>query len=100
MQDLVAVQAAPPSSKCVFFESVDIDNKPVYHTNVVMAVGTGVAVVCTEAIRPVERQAVVLSTLKSLGKEIIEITHQQMLNFCGNILEVSVYRSFTPTQVH
>ena len=37
--------------KLVTFSSVGSDLKPVYHTNVMMAVGTGVAIVCGESVR-------------------------------------------------
>lgn len=34
----------------VTFRSVDARRKPVYHTNVMMAVGTDVAVVCADSV--------------------------------------------------
>src|SRR5450755_4215617 len=43
----------------VAFEAVGADSQPVYHTNVVMAIGSGFAVVCGEAIAlPSHRDAV------------------------------------------
>lgn len=36
---------------CEFFESLDRNGYPIYHTNVIMSVGTYIAVVCTEAIK-------------------------------------------------
>lgn len=56
------------------------------HTNVLMAVGTGFAVVCLECIPDEAERAAVVEALK--GKEIVDITLQQMGAFCGNVLEL------------
>lgn len=62
---------------------------PIYHTNVMMHVGTDVAVVCLESIpRTSERQKVQESLTKS-GKKVIPITSRQKFQFAGNMLEVS-----------
>ena len=85
--------------KVVTFSSSDRNNVPIYHTNVVMAIGSGFAVVCTDTIRDKqEKKRVVESLTKGnvdgdFGKgkhvrELIEITIEQMEDFCGNILEV------------
>jgi len=71
----------------VTFRSEDAECNPVYHTNVIMAVGTSVAVVCGDSIADgAERRKV----LGSLGHthEVIDITKAQMESFCGNVLEV------------
>ncbi|RZK79190.1 MAG: amidinotransferase, partial [Pedobacter sp.] len=61
---------------------------PIYHTNVMMCVGTQFAVVCLPAIPdPIEQQALV-SSLTKTGKEIIEISLDQMNHFAGNMLEI------------
>jgi hypothetical protein len=60
----------------------------VYHTNVVMSVGTGWAVVCLDAISSKEQRTLVVSSLQRTGHDIVEISLQQMLHFCGNILEL------------
>ena len=39
-----------PSQDLVTFHSSDPQGKPVYHTNVLMAIGTDVAVVCLESV--------------------------------------------------
>jgi hypothetical protein len=73
----------------VTFESVDGAGRSVYHTNVMMAVGTGFAVVCGESITDPNRREAVYSTLDSGGREIVEITFAQMNAFAGNLLELS-----------
>ena len=36
--------------KMVLFHATDVHGRPIYHTNVMMSVGTTVAVVCAECI--------------------------------------------------
>jgi hypothetical protein len=73
----------------VAFEAVGADSQPVYHTNVVMAIGSGFAVVCGEAIaQPLHRDAV-FNKLRAAGRDIIDISLQQMLSFAANVLEMA-----------
>lgn len=61
---------------------------PIYHTNVMMALGEDYAIICLDCIDDqVEREQVVFSIEKS-GKEIIEITEDQVHQFAGNMLQV------------
>lgn len=62
---------------------------PIYHTNVMMHVGTDIAVVCLETIvKSAERQKV-KDALANSGKKVIPITARQKFQFAGNMLEVS-----------
>jgi hypothetical protein len=73
----------------VTFEGRDAAAEPVYHTNVVMAIGTRFAVVCGEAIAlPAHRDAV-FNKLRAAGHEIVDISLRQMQEFAGNLLELS-----------
>jgi hypothetical protein len=73
----------------VTFEGRDSTTEPVYHTNVVMAVGTRFAVVCGEAIvEPTHREAV-FNKLRAAGHDIVDISLRQMLDFAGNVLELA-----------
>ena len=73
----------------LLFDSVDENGTPVYHTNVVMCIGTHYAIVCMESVKnPTQREQLRLS-LERHGKEIVEITYQQMHHFAGNMLEIS-----------
>ena len=71
------------------FEAFDRQGRPIYHTNVLMAVGSGFAVVCAEAIADPRQREQVLSRLAATGHEIVEITQPQMASFAGNCLELS-----------
>ncbi|WIA32530.1 hypothetical protein OEZ86_003343 [Tetradesmus obliquus] len=71
----------------VAFSSSDGRGKPVYHTNVMMAIGTDVAVVCADSVTdPKERQHL-LSKL-SASHEVVQISSAQMDALCGNVLEL------------
>jgi hypothetical protein len=71
----------------VAFEAHGADGQPVYHTNVVMAIGTGFAVVCGEAIG--RHRDAVFEKLREAGRDIVDITRLQMQEFAGNLLELA-----------
>ena len=62
-------------------------NRPIYHTNVMMAIGKKWVIICTQVIDHDDTRDVIQSILAS-GKHMIEISTSQMEAFCGNILEV------------
>ncbi len=70
------------------FLATDRAGVPVYHTNVMMTVGLGYAVICDEAIADPDQRASVLKRLRASGREIVSITHEQMGSFAGNMLEL------------
>jgi len=73
----------------VTFETHDGAAGPVYHTNVVMAIGTGFAVACGEAIaQPLHRDAV-FNKLRAAAHELVDISLLQMQGFAGNVLELA-----------
>jgi len=71
------------------FDAEDAGGRAVYHTNVLMAIGTGFAVVCSESIVNEAHRAAVLSKLRSTGHAIVDITQAQMAQFAANVLELA-----------
>lgn len=69
------------------FDAFDRGGLSVYHTNVIMCIGTGYTVICLESI-PEEQQNTVVEALETTGHEIIPISMDQMYAFAGNMLEV------------
>lgn len=69
------------------FDAADANGAPIYHTNVLMSVGTKWAAVCTQAIEQ-GRRAAIVALLESTGHDIIELTLEQMHSFAGNMLEL------------
>lgn len=72
----------------VEFESFDRNNKAIYHTNVIMSIGTNWTVVCLDAVTDKAKKAKLLQNLIWTGREIIKISIEQMQLFCGNVLEL------------
>lgn len=95
----------------VKFHAYGKGGKPIYHTNVVMAVGERFSVVCLEAITNARERNAVEDMLKELRREIIAISLDQLYSYCGNVLEVqpnlgrskiimstTAFDAFTPEQ--
>ena len=79
--------------KPICFEPVSLagaDGKkhPIYHTNVMMTIGQGFALVCPDAIADTKQREGVLAQLSSDGLEIIELSLDQIMAFAGNMLQV------------
>ena len=69
-------------------QTVGTERKPIYHTNVMMALGEDYAVICLDSIDLPEERDRVVSHLTQDGKEIIDISEAQMHQFAGNMLQV------------
>ena len=61
---------------------------PIYHTNVMMSIAETFAVICLSAITNKKERKEVVKQLSLSGKEIIEISPEQMHQFAGNMLQV------------
>lgn len=64
------------------------DVSPIYHTNVMMHIGTEIAVVCLDSIPLASEKLKVQEYLEKTGKKMIPITAKQKFQFAGNMLEV------------
>ena len=69
------------------FAAVDAAGVPVYHTNVLLAIGTRQAVIAAEAIEGADR-ARVLGGLRDSGRALETIDAVQVTRFAGNVLEL------------
>lgn len=74
--------------KLIPFRSYDSNGELIYHTNVMMSIGLGYVVIADTCIHDDEEKTMVLSTLQTLGKEIISISYEQVKSTCGNILQL------------
>jgi len=70
------------------FQTVAGERKLIYHTNVMMCIGTTFAVICADCIDDKKERKMVLDSLRGDEKEIILITEDQVNSFAGNMLEV------------
>ncbi len=94
------------------FQTVGTERLPIYHTNVMMCVADKFVVICLDCIDDELERGKVVEAIKGSGKEIIEISEEQMQQFAGNMLQVqnkegkkflvmsqTAYQSLTPEQV-
>ncbi len=72
--------------RVIAFDATGPAGEPAYHTNVMMAIGEGFAVVCAESIPDPAERAQVLSELTHAGHAPITISKAEMLGFAGNLL--------------
>ena len=76
----------------ILFKSFSRDEfgklSPIYHTNVMMSVGTTLAIVCLESIIDASHREKVQTRLKEDGKVVVPITLDQVNHFAGNVLEL------------
>ena len=72
----------------MLFESVGDDGRPIYHTNVVMCVGSEFALIGLDLIADQGQRETVRRRLEASGKKVIELKRAQIANFAGNALEL------------
>lgn len=72
------------------FNAVDDRKIPIYHTNVMMAVGEGFAVVCMESIEDMPTYNAMRALLDRSQLELVDISLEQVANFTGNMLALRV----------
>jgi hypothetical protein len=70
------------------FEAVDAAGVPVYHTNVMACIGTDVALFALEMVRDPQRRAEVRERLTVNGREVVELSEEQVREFAGNAVEL------------
>lgn len=74
--------------KSVVFDAVDEQRQVIYHTNVLMCIGTDFVVVCLDAIQQEDDQEQLLESFSNTGHKVIAISFEQMKLFAGNMMEV------------
>ena len=72
----------------VTFTSIGPNGEPIYHTNVMMCIGTVFAMVALEMIGNKSERQQVRARLEKSGKEIVELSADQIANFAGNAIEL------------
>ena len=76
------------SYESVTFTSIGSDGQPIYHTNVMMCIGTAFALVGLETIRNKAERQQVRARLERSDKDIVELSLDQIANFAGNAIEL------------
>lgn len=95
----------------MLFDATDTDGNPIYHTNVLMCIGTDFAMAGFDMIDDVARRDEIKARLHNSGRTVIELSTQQINHFCGNALElnssngtilalsVTAYNALSSTQI-
>jgi hypothetical protein len=69
-------------------QTVEGKREAIYHTNVMMCLAETFAVICLDSIDDKKERKNVVKQLKEDGKQVIDITEDQVNNFAGNMLQV------------
>ena len=93
-------------------QTVGTERLAIYHTNVMMCLGEGFAVLCADTVDDDTERKALVDSLECTGKEVIYITESQKHRFAGNMLQVqsktgekylvmsaSAHQSLSPEQV-
>lgn len=106
---LVKLVAEKLGYTSIIFDARGSDGKAVYHTNILLSISEKFAICCLEAIDEGDRKRV-RQSLAGDGLPIVEITLDQMVNFCANaitfngdggnwlFLSERAYEALTPEQ--
>lgn len=93
------------------FDARDASGRAIYHTNVMMALGTATAVVNLDSIPEGNEKNRLIGRLTESGRTVVPVTYEQTLSFAGNMLLLQnrqkqnfwvcsekAHRSLTPEQ--
>ena len=89
---LLEKYAATIGYRAMAFEAHDPQGRPVYHTNVVLSIGEGFAVLCPKAITDHTERIAVSQLLEATGHEMIYIETELLMHFGANLLQVKNIR--------
>ena len=84
-EELAIKWAKEQNYELIVFETQSHSGDPIYHSDVLMYIGTELAVVCSEAIKVGANN--VINELSHTHR-ILDISSQQLLDFCGNCIEI------------
>ena len=70
----------------ISFHAEDELGQAIYHTNVIMCVGTDFVVICLEAIATESERLLMLESIRNSGKVVLDTSMNQLKNFAGNML--------------
>ncbi len=87
-EGLVRLFAREAGFEPCLFDTRDAAGRPVYHTNVMLAIGCRFAVFCGAMIADAGQREAVRARLGGAGRTVIDITPEQMAAFAGNLLEI------------
>ncbi len=72
----------------VVFDAADAEGRAIYHTNVLMCIGTDFALIGLATVKDAARRAEIAERLAQTGRTVIDLTHEQIADFAGNAIEL------------
>ncbi|MCZ2819750.1 arginine deiminase-related protein [Modestobacter sp. VKM Ac-2977] len=75
--------------EAVLFDTADAEGRAVYHTNVLMTVGSAVALVGLGLISTAADRARVTDRLAATGRDVVDLSEHQVRQFAGNAIELT-----------
>ena len=70
------------------FSAVDAAGRAIYHTNVMLALGTCFAALASGTIADAAERRAVVERLEATGREVIHLTQAELESFAANLLEL------------
>lgn len=71
----------------LLFDARDRSGRPIYHTNVLLSLGTRFAVLCSEVLSE-EYRPVLIDEIEATGRSVIEVDFDQLKAFACNVIEL------------
>jgi hypothetical protein len=72
--------------QAIYFNASDKNGLAIYHSNVMMSIGTGFSVICLESIKATAERKKVVKELEASGLDVVAISLEQVEHFAGNML--------------
>ncbi|MDA9403605.1 citrulline utilization hydrolase CtlX [Bradyrhizobium sp. CCBAU 45389] len=72
----------------VVFDAVDPEGRRIYHTNVLMCIGTDFCLIGLDTSRDLMRRAEIAERLAGTGRVVIDLSQEQIGEFAGNAIEL------------
>ncbi len=88
-EEVLNIWASEMGFEIVSFDAADSAGRAIYHTNVMMCLGAGFAVICLESIGDEIQRRQIVERLHQTGRKLVEISFEQMNNFAGNMLQLN-----------
>lgn len=71
----------------LLFEACDRAGRPIYHTNVLLSLGTRFAMLCPETLAD-EYRPVLVDEIEASGRMVIQVDFEQLRSFACNLIEL------------
>jgi hypothetical protein len=72
----------------IAFDARDRAGRPIYHTNVMLPIGTRFAAICSAALTDAAERRRVHAAIAASGRTLIDLDFAQLHGFAGNLLEL------------